>query len=187
MEIPSSSLYERLDSLYGGIKISQRTFSVLLFVVYLIALHWIILFKMTLSLHELPNFRSINLVLFAGSAVINNRIDLDEIISNIIIFVPFGIYLSMLKPNWFFLQKVVLIASVSLLFEAIQFIFAIGATDITDFAGNTLGGIIGMGVYYMLANTVKNERKLHRLINDMAMICTICTLALLGLLLLVGS
>ena len=31
----------------------------------------------------------------------------------------------------------------SLLFEAVQFIFAIGASDITDIITNSLGGIIG--------------------------------------------
>ncbi|MBO9129477.1 VanZ family protein [Bacillus sp. 165] len=74
-------------------------------------------------------------------------IDFNEIILNVLACIPFGIYISMLKPKWSFLKKITIIAGVSLLFEVLQFIFAIGASDITDFMGNTLGGIIGIGVF----------------------------------------
>lgn len=95
----------------------QKVITISLLVIYLLSLIWIILFKMTLSFNELPHIRNINLIPFADSVIINNQIDFEEIIQNIIIFIPFGMYLSMLKPNWTFIKKVVPIASVSLLFE----------------------------------------------------------------------
>lgn len=162
-------------------KRNQKRFTVSLFVIYLLALTWIILFKMTLSFQELPNLRGINLIPFAGSVIVNNRIDLGEIINNILIFVPFGMYISMLKPNSTLLKKIAPIASVSLLFEAIQFIFAIGATDMTDFIGNTLGGIIGMGVYFILCNIFKNETKTKKIVNILASMGTAIFVVLFSL------
>ncbi|MGE7717728.1 Glycopeptide antibiotics resistance protein [Priestia megaterium] len=142
------------------LKNNQNKITAGLFAIYLFALTWIIVFKMQFSLQSLPDFRKINLIPFAGSAKVNNQIYFNEIIYNVLAFIPFGIYISMLKPNWSFLKKIAVIAGVSLLFEILQFIFAIGASDITDFIGNTLGGIIGVGVYivfYKLFSTKTNK------------------------------
>ncbi|WP_240549812.1 VanZ family protein [Metabacillus dongyingensis] len=79
---------------------------------------------MQFSFQDLPDFRGINLIPFAGSVIVNNQIDFNEIIFNVLAFIPFGIYISMLKPNWSFLKKIAVIAGVSLLFEVLQFIFA---------------------------------------------------------------
>src|SRR5699024_8423175 len=130
------------------LKRNQKIFTIGLLVIYLSLLTWIILFKMTLSFQKLPDLSGINLIPFAGSVIVNKQIDFSEIINNVLIFVPFGVYISMLKPDWAFLKKVAPIAGVSLLFEVLQFIFAIGGTDITDFIGNTFGGIIGIGIYF---------------------------------------
>ncbi|MEI3607434.1 VanZ family protein [Pseudogracilibacillus sp. SE30717A] len=153
-----------------------------LLVVYLLALIWIILFKMVFSLQELPHIREINLIPFAGSVIINNQIDFDEIINNILIFIPFGVYVSMLKPDWAFLKKVAPISIVSLLFEVLQFIFAIGATDITDFIGNTLGGIIGIGLYLVFHKLFKTKVNINKIFNRMATIGTFSFIVLMGLL-----
>ncbi|WP_249598710.1 VanZ family protein [Peribacillus frigoritolerans] len=147
-----------------------------LLAVYLFALTWIIVFKMQFSFQGLPDFREINLIPFAGSANVNNQIDFNEIIYNVLAFIPFGIYISMLKSNWSFLKRITVIAGVSLLFEGLQFIFAIGASDITDFMGNTLGGIIGVGVYKLFST------KATKILNVLASIGTICIVTLLLLL-----
>ncbi len=47
-------------------------------------------------------------------------------------------------------MKCLFIFSTSFLFEIVQFIFAIGASDITDLIGNTIGGIVGILFYRML-------------------------------------
>ncbi|MDM5304341.1 VanZ family protein [Peribacillus frigoritolerans] len=161
-------------------KNNQNKLTAGLLAVYLFTLTWIIVFKMQFSFQGLPDFREINLIPFAGSANVNNQIDFNEIIYNVIAFIPFGIYISMLKPNWSFLKNITVIAGVSLLFEGLQFIFAIGASDITDFMGNTLGGIIGVGVYIVFCKLFST--KATKILNVLASIGTICIAALLLLL-----
>ncbi|UWD47366.1 VanZ family protein [Clostridioides difficile] len=153
-----------------------------LFVVYIILLTWIILFKMQFDISSLEtmSLRNINLVPFAGSLIVNNRVDISEIILNVAVFVPFGIYLCMLKEKWSFIKKVVPIFITSLAFETLQYIFAIGASDITDLIGNTLGGIIGIAVFMLLSKIFKN--KTIKIINVLALIVTVIVVLFLGLL-----
>lgn len=94
-------------------------------------------------------------------------------------------YISMLEPEWTFLKKFAPIAGVSLLFEVLQFIFAIVGTDITDFIGNTLGGIIGIAIYLVLRRLFKT--KINKVLNVLASIGTACFTALLVLLILANS
>lgn len=166
------------------LKRRQKLVTISLLIIYLVVLTWIILFKMTFSFEELPHLRKINLVPFAGSVIINQQIDLDEIINNILIFIPFGIYMGMLKPDWRLIKNIAPIASISLLFEVTQYIFAIGATDITDFLGNTLGGIIGISAYFVLCKLFKTEARTNRILNLLAIIGTVGVIALMGLLIL---
>ncbi|HBG4931264.1 glycopeptide resistance protein VanZ1 [Clostridioides difficile] len=152
-----------------------------LFIVYIIILTWIILFKLQFDISSLEtmNLRSINLVPFAGSLIINNRVDISEIILNVVIFVPFGIYVCMLKEEWSFIKKVIPIFITSLAFETLQYIFALGASDITDLIGNTLGGIIGIAVFMLLSKIFKNNT--IKIINVLALIVTISVVLFLGL------
>ncbi|AMM56589.1 TPA: glycopeptide resistance protein VanZ1 [Clostridioides difficile] len=152
-----------------------------LFIVYIIILTWIILFKLQFDISSLEtmNLRSINLVPFAGSLIINNRVDISEIILNVAIFVPFGIYVCMLKEEWSFIKKVIPIFITSLVFETLQYIFALGASDITDLIGNTLGGIIGIAVFMLLSKIFKNNT--IKIINVLALIVTIIVVLFLGL------
>ncbi|MGG0474509.1 VanZ family protein [Priestia aryabhattai] len=158
------------------LKNNRNKITVGLFAIYLFALTWIIVFKMQFSLQELPDFRKINLIPFAGSAKVNNQIYFNEIIYNVLAFIPFGIYISMLKPNWSFLKKIAVIAGVSLLFEVLQFIFAIGASDITDLIGNALGGIIGVGVYIVFCKLFST--KANKILNILTSLGVIFLVAL---------
>lgn len=160
----------------------QQLLTTCLLIVYLLILTWIIIFKMQFSIQELDHLRSINLIPFHESVIVNNRIELSEIYDNILVFVPFGLYVSMLKNNWSFLKKVAPIASVSLLYEVLQFIFAVGASDITDFIGNTLGGIIGIAIYIVFRKLLKTDFKTNKILNIFALIGTICISILLALL-----
>ncbi|HAU5111697.1 TPA: glycopeptide resistance protein VanZ1 [Clostridioides difficile] len=152
-----------------------------LFIVYIIILTWIILFKLQFDVSsiETMNLRSINLVPFAGSLIINNKVDISGIILNVAIFIPFGIYICMLKEEWSFIKKVIPIFITSLAFETLQYIFALGASDITDLIGNTLGGIIGIAVFMLLSKIFKNNT--IKIINILAFIVTIIVVLFLGL------
>lgn len=161
---------------------TQKKITKFLFIIYLLVLIWIILFKMSFSIQDLPRFRGINLIPFKGTAIVNNTLDYSEILNNILIFVPFGLYLSMLKPHESFLKKITPIAIVSLLFESIQYIFAIGGTDITDFIGNTLGGITGIAIYFVAHKVFKKQT--IKIANTLATIGTVGVLTLLLMLIL---
>lgn len=67
------------------------------------------------DLSHFTDFRGINLIPFAGSVIKNDQIDIGEIIYNMFAFIPFGIYISMLRPSWSFLKKIVPIAGVSVI------------------------------------------------------------------------
>ena len=131
----------------------------LLFIFYLAALTWIILFKMATSYDTIDHgIRSLNLIPFKGAMITNGRINFSEMIDNILVFCPFGIYIGVLYRRWNLSEKVLAFFSVSLIYEVLQYIFAIGRSDITDVIMNTAGGIVGLVVYSLLNKICRNER-----------------------------
>ncbi len=153
---------------------------------YLIILTWIILFKMQFSLENLYTVRNINLVPFGESVIINGKIDFDEIIDNIIVFIPVGLYFQMLKRNARIGKKIGIIAGISFIYEILQYVFAIGRADITDLIGNTLGGILGLGIYEVFYRFCKNEEKVNRILNGLAMVGSVFVVAFLILLIVMN-
>lgn len=160
----------------------EQTITKILLIIYLIVLTWLILFKMETHLPILfrMQYRNINLIPFYGSLITNGTIDISEILLNILVFVPFGVYISMLKTEWRFFQKVLPVFCVSLAYEVLQFIFGIGASDITDLLGNTLGGIIGILLFGLLSKVWKDTT--IKIINRLASIGTFVVILLMGIL-----
>lgn len=163
-------------------KIQQNRLTEILFTIYLVVLVWVVLFKMCFSIHHLPTVQSLNFVPFAQTAVIDGQLDYSEIIGNILIFVPFGMYLSMLNPSWAVSMRVLMMVSTSLFFEISQYVLAIGGTDITDILGNTLGGVIGIGLFMVLQQLFKDSTL--RMFNLLACIGTASALTFLTVLLM---
>ena len=153
---------------------------------YLIIITWIIVFKMQFSFENLPEKRNINLVPFGQSVIVNGKIEISEIIDNAIIFIPVGLYISMLKKEWKLSQKIGMIAGISLLFEMLQYILAIGATDITDLITNTFGGICGLGIYQIFYKILKNEERSIRVLNGLGLAGTTLVMAFLVILIVVN-
>ncbi len=71
------------------------------------------------------------------------------------------------------------IAGLSLSFEMIQYIFSIGGTDVTDLIGNTLGGAIGISVYFVLHKIFNT--KTTKVLNVLALMGTVFVVGLLAL------
>ena len=136
-----------------------------LLVVYLMILIWFVLFKLRLSIPSLlaGSNRTLNLIPFAAPAIKDGRINYGEMIMNCVIFIPFGLLLSSSFKNVRFLSKLGLIFAFSFLMELLQYIFGIGATDITDLITNTLGGFIGLQLYD-LSNKFISSKNLDRAI-----------------------
>ena len=115
-------------------KSKKCTLGLLIF--YLIALSWIIIFKLRFSIADFPHLRNINLIPFAESVIVNGTIQYDEIIQNLLAFIPYGLFIHILWEDRSLLIQFAPIICTSLFFETVQFIFAIGASDITDLRRN---------------------------------------------------
>ena len=148
----------------------------LLFGVYLATLTWIIVFKMDLSTLFMARYgyRSLNLIPFAGTAVYNGVLDYQEILLNVLCFIPFGIYMEMLfrKASW--VQNLFVIGLVSLFYEVVQYSFMLGMADITDLLANGLGGAIGINVMYVLTSVWRE--KAYERVNQVASLGTVLIL-----------
>lgn len=117
-----------------------------LFFIYFIFLTWIIIFKMETDLKDflnVTNYRIINLKPYAYMNPI-------EVGLNILIFLPFGIYSSIIFNKTTTFTKILYGLFLSFLFETTQYVFAIGTSDITDLIDNTIGTIIGIILFKIL-------------------------------------
>jgi len=153
-----------------------------LFVIYLLALTWMILFKLQFSIPQMNDGRIINLIPFAGSFDSNGVIRFSEIRVNVLAFIPLGIYIGVLQTQWSFVKKLLAIVGLALAFEITQFIFAIGRADITDVLSNTIGGMVGIGIYTALSKIL--EGRTNKVISLLAAASTILALLLVALLLM---
>lgn len=135
-------------------KVLPRT----LLALYLLILIWLVLFKFSFDVASVlldHQTRSLNLIPF---------IDVSrETTDNLIVFIPFGLLLGVNFAQISFWRKLAFIFSFSLVAEIIQFVLAIGATDITDVIANTLGGLLGL-VLYDVASRYVDQKKLNQLI-----------------------
>ena len=104
-----------------------------LLIIYLIALFWILLFKLGVRFTYMAD-RKVNLIPF-GQWFSNGKIDVVEIILNVVIFVPLGIYAGILFKRWTAGGKLFFFLLTSLVFEALQFILRVGAFDVTCWFG----------------------------------------------------
>lgn len=149
-----------------------------LLALYLLILLWLVLFKFSPNnLFSVLDYqtRSLNLIPFANSSLGNLR----DIINNFVIFIPFGLLLSLNLKRTSFWRKLAFVFIFSMTAEMIQFVFAIGATDITDVITNTFGGFLGL-ILYDLSNKFVDNEKLDRFIAVVGTILLILFILLLG-------
>ena len=165
-------------------KNSRKTLTVVLAIIYGLLLIWIILFKMSSfsAISELDHIRSINLIPFYYDREVSSHFS--EVFENVILFIPMGIYLMIIIKRAGY--PILFGACFSLALEISQYIFGIGASDITDLITNTTGTALGVLIYLSLLRLCKNEAKLHGTINILALICTIAFIILAAILLLVN-
>ncbi len=132
-----------------------------------------ILFKLQFNINDLDTVRSINLIPFYYDKEIGTAFHLKEVLENLLIFVPMGIYLQMLLPKCRFHGKLIIIAGTSLLLEGAQYVLAIGRSDITDLITNFMGGLLGLALYGMMARLLKNRETADKLFFILAVIVSV--------------
>ena len=132
---------------------------------------WIILFKMDVSVENFGQMRSINLMPFSQSVIVNDKLDFGEMIQNAMAFVPLGVlvYTIWQEKSWRFKLGVIVVTSVML--EVLQYILGVGASDITDVITNTFGGAVGLGVALGLSKIFPKSWK--AVINSVSLVCGI--------------
>jgi len=158
----------------------MKSLSKTLLAVYLFVLLWLLLFKFTPDLSSIANHgRSLNLIPFADSSRATLRRD---VIFNFVIFIPLGLLLSINFKQVSFWRKLTFVCMASLAVELTQFVFAIGATDITDVITNTSGGLVGL-LLYDLANKYIDTEKLDRFLVVVGAILLVLLILLMGALL----
>lgn len=69
-------------------------------------------------------------------------------------------------------KKICKIILISLAFEVGEYIFGIGATDITDVITNTMRGIIGITIYIVIKKIFKQDNKVKKIV-------TICSIVIM--------
>ena len=126
--------------------------------------------------------RSINLIPFKAPTILNDHVDKGEMILNLIVFFPVGVYVAMLFTQWRFVKKLLFVLLISFIIEALQYLFAIGAFDITDLITNTSGGLIGIIVYFAIEKILNSSLKAQKLISIIAAVATLVLLSFLILL-----
>jgi len=117
---------------------------VVLFVVYLILLGWLVLWKLDVPFVGGVQ-RVIKLVPFAPSGDEGASAPF-EVVANFALFIPFGVYLGLLAPWWAWWKTAGTVAGASLATEVTQYVLGIGSSDITDIIVNTAGGLAGYGL-----------------------------------------
>ena len=150
----------------------------ILFIVYFMMLTWIIVFKMELSMSNLVAERSINLIPFKESVIVNGKISFSEIIDNAIVFIPVGVFTAMLADNWKFIKMAAVPFGISLFYEITQYIFAVGACDVTDLINNTLGGIVGILIFKLRRKVLGD--KTYKVVNIFSIVCVVLIVIMMG-------
>lgn len=124
-----------------------RGILLLAFAVYLTLLAWVVLWKL-----EVPWIgdaaglaRPLKLVPFipSGDAGASTPI---EMLINLVLFVPFGLFLGALAPTWSWWKTGAAALAASLVLETVQHLLSTGSFDTTDLIVNTAGGLVGFAV-----------------------------------------
>ncbi|MEV4687416.1 VanZ family protein [Microbacterium sp. LWH3-1.2] len=125
-----------------------RGILILAFTVYLALLAWVVLWKL-----EVPWIgdaagmaRPFKLVPFvpSGDAGASTPV---EMLINLILFVPFGLFVGALAPTWPWWKTGAAALTTSLALETMQHLISTGSFDTTDLIVNTAGGLIGWAIF----------------------------------------
>lgn len=121
----------------------------MLFGVYLVLLVWAVLWKFHVPDLSGDGVRAVKLVPFVASEGFGaNRPS--EMLANVALFVPFGVYLGVLAPRWRVGPVASLAALASCILEGLQYVLASGSSDVTDVILNTSGAVAGFLVLSVL-------------------------------------
>lgn len=112
------------------------------------------------------SFQSINLIPFRtildylNGDMIARAFAPSNLIGNIVLFIPLGVYITLLNANKKISVNTCLIALISVIVEIAQYLFKVGATDIDDVILNTVGGLIGIIIFKVIYKFLKDKTRI---------------------------
>lgn len=134
---------------WKGIKTGLRYTAVLLLIEYVF-----LLFCSTVVIRRISETRRYDFHPFwSYKAILEGRVELlPENIMNVVVFVPVGILLgSLLKGNGAWRKAILIGLGISVSIEVLQFILHRGFSEVDDVMHNTLGCMIGYGMYILFS------------------------------------
>jgi glycopeptide antibiotics resistance protein len=151
-----------------------------LFVIYLVLLAWAVVWKLDTpyvgAAAGLP--RPIKLIPFAPSAEAGGSAPL-EVVANLVLFVPFGLYLGLLAPAWQWWTVTGVFVGASLVLETTQHLLSTGSFDTTDIIVNTAGGLAGVGLFVLLRRRLQARTSV--VVTRACLIGTVVSLLAIGI------
>lgn len=148
--------------------LSSKYITYSLLVLYLLALVWLVVFRDVNSVADIymsAEERTLNLIPFKYNYI-------GEIIHNIILFIPMGIYISALDFSNI-VGRISAITCFGIFLELSKFFLVIGAFDITNIISNAIGGCLGSFVYIAIYFFKKDFGSCKKLVNIAGIIFTI--------------
>ncbi|WP_223193071.1 VanZ family protein [Paenibacillus sedimenti] len=85
-----------------------------------------------------------------------SRNEVINLVGNILVFMPYGIFLQLLPRSRMISHIRVFCRSLglSLLLECLQVVFSIGSFDVDDLILNTFGGLLGFGIFKLYSKYI---------------------------------
>lgn len=151
--------------------LQSNKFTGILFIIYLLILCWVLVLKLGVSFSYMGE-RRVNLLPFADYVATHGRIDKTEMVLNVLVFIPLGMYIALLFTSRSFAGRMVRIFLVSVGIECLQWVLGTGAFDTTDIVTNSLGGMIGLITVVLLIQLTKQPGKVQLWLNWIALPCT---------------
>ncbi|CAM4445960.1 VanZ family protein [Paenibacillus macerans] len=159
----------------------------LMFTVYTVFMLKIILFK-TIPLSAMLRgnflpFRSLNVIPFRTimEYFTSDAIEFDRVLANIggniAIFIPLGMFAAFMAGRKPLRLQVLWLLAISFSLEVIQYILALGSSDIDDILLNVTGGIIGIGLVVQLRKMTRSGNALLRAMAGAYLLMGICGFA----------
>lgn len=151
-----------------------RTVGKILFVLYVVFIVWFLIFSDWYGRAGELNEYHYNLELFKEIKRFWNYreqlgyfVMLENLLGNVIIFVPFGFFLPMASRYQSFFSTLYASFGFSLCVEVFQFVTRVGSFDVDDLLLNTIGGVMGHIIYLICEsvgrkNDYKKKKKRHR-------------------------
>lgn len=145
-----------------------RTIGKVMFVLYILFLLYFLIFSDWYGRTGISSEYRYNLVLFKEiTRFIEYREELGafavftNLFGNILIFLPFGFFISMASSARGFFMTLFYSFGLSLCVEVFQLVTKVGCFDVDDLLLNTIGGVLGY-ILFSICNMIRRKHNGHR-------------------------